>query len=1008
MPRALRSAFVSALCAAGLIAVSVGLAPIARAADSSGDEAVKSIDEDLTLDRIFPEDSPFGPGASSMAFSHNGRYAAYLYRPRIERRHGNDLWLYDAETGEIERITSVSVLAPFQADTREVAKDRRERAKKAGKGKKTSDNSKQDTESPDDPLRGDWTGRVQGDALPNGVDATITFSKTDNNYSARITSALFNLSSTSVEFDAEQGTLTMDLETGDDATRELTGSFDGSLSEEGLAGTLDLEPLGWQLELTATRDGSEGEDQSESESEEHTDTDLADLVLEDDHEHRGPRYSGVSSFEWSPKKNEMIFNSRGDLYRFDIDSREIERLTMTRGSLRDVQYLPDGSGYTYLNDGALIRVRFGSHTMVQLDPDLPRGQSMSGYRISPDGKRLVFLATSGSGYYAGARTVNIISYRNRFAEIRQVTRHVSDDQRPDLETFVYLHELDPDLTEKTEPKMVDSRKQSGPRDIMIVPDWAPDSSRVAFSVFDQETSQVKIMEARFVEKEAEEAAEEPASEESADDEVEGTEEGDDESPDSDGAESEGSEEAQPEYEIEEARVVYEFFHNGGPNTPRMVVPTYLPDSRRMVFLTELSGFRHLHTLDPVYEQLEQLTSGRFEVYPVDVTRDHTSMLALATKGDPTQQQVFHVDLTTGEMTRVSPEDGSYSSPAMSPDGENYLATFVDFDTLRELVSFEHDAEDHTTITDSHTEEARAITEPSPEYFTYENRHGQTIHGHMFLPPGYDKAQQRPLLIYVYGGPLGTRKMTSRGSFSAPSYYFAYYMAKKHGYITATIDPRGASGFGAVFEKANFEQVGVPQTEDLVDGAKWFTENYNADPARRAMHGWSFGGFQTQMVMYTEPDVFSAGIAGAGPTEWENYNSWYSTGTIGESRIGNPDLKAYSLLPIAKNLTGQLLLVHGVEDANVLYQDTIRVYRELLQAGKEAQVELFIDPTGGHGLGGDVKTINRYRKYESFLLRTIGRFENPEAGEGTETEEVAEEAIAEEEVIDEETVEELIP
>ncbi len=60
---------------------------------------------------------------------------------------------------------------------------------------------------------------------------------------------------------------------------------------------------------------------------------------------------------------------------------------------------------------------------------------------------------------------------------------------------------------------------------------------------------------------------------------------------------------------------------------------------------------------------------------------------------------------------------------------------------------------------------------------------------------------------------------------------------------------------------------------------------------------------------------------------------------------------------------------------MLYQDTIRVYRELLQAGKEAQVELFIDPTGGHGLGGDVKTINRYRKYEN-LLRTIGRFENP--------------------------------
>jgi len=70
----------------------------------------------------------------------------------------------------------------------------------------------------------------------------------------------------------------------------------------------------------------------------------------------------------------------------------------------------------------------------------------------------------------------------------------------------------------------------------------------------------------------------------------------------------------------------------------------------------------------------------------------------------------------------------------------------------------------------------------------------------------------------------------------------------------------------------------------------------------------------------------------------------------------------------------LLLVHGMEDSNVLFQDTVRVYRELLKAGKETLVELFLDPTGGHGLGGDVKTLSRYRKYEQFLLRTIGPYE----------------------------------
>ena len=61
----------------------------------------------------------------------------------------------------------------------------------------------------------------------------------------------------------------------------------------------------------------------------------------------------------------------------------------------------------------------------------------------------------------------------------------------------------------------------------------------------------------------------------------------------------------------------------------------------------------------------------------------------------------------------------------------------------------------------------------------------------------------------------------------------------------------------------------------------------------------------------------------------------------------------------------------MEDTNVLFQDTVAIYRELLKAGKETHVELFLDPTGGHGLGGDVKTVNRMKKYEDFLLRTLG-------------------------------------
>jgi dipeptidyl aminopeptidase/acylaminoacyl peptidase len=804
-----------------------------------------------------------------------------------------------------------------------------------------------------------------------------------------------------------------------------------------MSGTLTLEEPKQTLRISLTR--SDGDDDGDNGpvgvigalGERLT---LGDVVLDDDatinddeeeeeeeqqqrgmrERERAPRYGGVSSYEWSPTVNEMLLSSEGDVYRLQIDEEkwdapiddegdgkapvevyrgDLTRLTRTRDPEFSVQFLPDGTGYTYLRSGALIRVGFEGSMIEQLDPELEDGEEMVDYAISPDGKRLVFLASRGGNFWGVGRTVNIVNYRDRFAQVRQVPRHMPDDPFPEAYSSVYLYDLDGHDREEGTLKRVFTRRVSGPRDIMDVPHWAPDSTKVAFAAFDQASGLVKVMEAGFEEMEEDkdagaddEAA--PDDAEDADTEKDDTEKNDTEKDDTekddtekdddvdDEEKAEGDESAeepeQPDFEIVDARVVYQFLHAGGPNTPGMVVPQYLPDSLRMVLITELSGFRQLHVLDPRYEQLSQLTEGRFEVYPFDLSEDHTTLFATATMDDPAQEHVFKIDLENGELTRLSVEEGVYASVGVSDDGAALLAMRSDFGAPSELVAVDGAAQSTTTLTDSHPEEAHKLTTVSPEYFTFDNRHGLQIHGHMFKPEDWTPEDKRPLLIYVYGGPLGERKMATRGSYSAPSYYFARYMTEVHGWVTATIDPRGASGYGAVFEKANFEQVGKPQTEDLVDGAKWLVEHAGVDPAKKALHGWSFGGFQTQMVMYTEPDAFAVGIAGAGPTEWHNYNSWYSTGTIGPNQPGKTDLEEYSLLPLAKNLKGKLLLVHGVEDSNVLYQDTMRVYRELLKAGKETLVELFIDPTGGHGLGGDVKTFNRYHKYEDFLLRNLGK------------------------------------
>jgi len=922
----------------------------------------------VTLEKIFPEKSPFGPSASNLQFSHDGRYGAWLWRPWNERRHGSDLWIIDTQTGEVTRLTSVSVMSQFQEATRRVRDDRvkkaQDRRKKEAAEAKEGDSRRDEKSSAPakvedssdapapDPLLGDWEGTIRGLGALSGAEdeATVHLTLSRDEQGAiggTIRTQAQTATVTEASWDASAAKLTATLT---DPETGTTAALEATIAGEELTGTLRIAGIEPVLTLSMKRvrmaqaDVAQSEDAAAEKAKEDAAKDEekkkqekidADTVDDKDAEdEKSPRYGGIQSFVFAPESNELIFGSAGDLYRLEIPGAALTRLTRSSDPEFAYAYLPDGSGYTFVRGGHLMRVRWGSHLIEQIDPALGAGESFGAYALSRDGRRLAFTAATGDQRgFGGGVQVAIVNYRSRFAGVSMVNRHMPDSEVPVTQAFVYVHDLDDALSETHAPVKVASFSITGFRDILTAPEWAEDSSRFAFSFFQQSDGQVTIHEVAVTESAA------------------------------------GGEAAAVKQPA--ARPIYRFLHNGGPTTPGMIAPAYLADSRRLTFLTELSGFRQLHRLDPRYEQLDQLTHGRYEIYPREISKDRRHLIALTTRPHPAEQAIERIDLETGEIEPLSRAKGYYDSPAVSRDARWVLANFVDWGGGRELVLIDTRSGENRRLTQSHGPTLAELIAPIPEHFSYENRHGQRLYGHLFKPDDWTPADKRPLMLYFYGGPLGTQKMISRGSYAAPSYFFAWYMAKKHGFIAATIDPRGASGFGALYERSNFEQVGRPQVDDLVDGARWLVQNAGVDESRIGIHGWSFGGFQTQMCLYLEPDFFKCGIAGAGPTEWENYNTWYTTGTIASAVPGKTAHDRFSLLPLAKNLKARLLLVHGMEDPNVLYQDTVHVYRELLKAGKEALVELFLDPTGGHGLGGDVKTIGRHRKYEEFFLRCLG-------------------------------------
>ncbi|CAN5449491.1 hypothetical protein BH11ARM2_BH11ARM2_35190 [soil metagenome] len=639
-----------------------------------------------------------------------------------------------------------------------------------------------------------------------------------------------------------------------------------------------------------------------------------------------PAYRGVAFAKFSPDGKTVLFGFDGDLFTVTADGGKPHRLTRTETGESDPTWLPDGSGVVFVRDGAVFRRKFASGDEEQLNPKLDKGVSFSGYDLSPDGRWLMVQGSKGG---PPERQVDYISYRDRFAQVKRMTRSVADDDFKG-ESYLYLYDLSQDsldgLTGDGKPWEV--WKWPGGKEWQQLSlnehPFSKDSKQFVFGTWKRTAKDQEIVVA--------------------------------------------------DLEKKTLKTIYKGKPDGEHTTPGLAQPFFLPDGD-VIALLDATGFRQPWKLSPANETANPITQGAYDSYPLQATPDGHAVIISAGKEDPARLDLYKVDVNSGTTVRMTHEDGMYRNPKVSPDGTRATANFSNWSTPSELVLVDSKEK---PLTESHRPGAFAkVNTLKPKLFTYKDRKGMDVHGYVFVPQDLKKGEKRPLFLYVYGGPLGTGKSVEEGSFNSTAYLFAEYLTRVFGYVTATIDPRGQSGYGNAFGKANYEAPGVAQVEDLTDGVKYLQATYGIDPAKVGVNGWSFGGFQTQMCMYTAPDVFTLGIAGAGPTEWQNYNNWYSTGVIGPVPNAKPeDLDKYSLTYLAKNLRGPILLLHGMEDDNVMFQDTVKVYRKLLQYGKGPLVELALDPTGNHGMGGDMDTRDRHAIYLSFLNRWWGPYTKP--------------------------------
>ena len=238
--------------------------------------------------------------------------------------------------------------------------------------------------------------------------------------------------------------------------------------------------------------------------------------------------------------------------------------------------------------------------------------------------------------------------------------------------------------------------------------------------------------------------------------------------------------------------------------------------------------------------------------------------------------------------------------------------------------------------------------------------GVVLEGSLLKPPDFDPARRYPVWFMTYGGPHAP---TIRDSWSGGQVWDQ--VIAESGIIVFRADPRCASGKGAVSAWSCYKRLGVQELADVETAIRWLAAQPFVDPDRIGMSGHSYGGFLTAYAL-THSKLFSAGIAGAPVTDWRDYDTIYTERYMLTPQENPEGYRETSVVEAAADLSGRLLILHGMMDDNVHPQNSVKLVDALQRAGKP--FEMMFYPGYRHGIHG-----RHYRRLVwDFIQESVGR------------------------------------
>jgi dipeptidyl-peptidase-4 len=623
-------------------------------------------------------------------------------------------------------------------------------------------------------------------------------------------------------------------------------------------------------------------------------------------------------WNFSPNKKSVLLNIGNDVYLYAFDADSMTRLTSSPGEKEEVAFSPDGRFVSFVRENNVYIVDVATQRERQLTTD--GNENIQNGILDWVYQEEVYGRGTFRAYWWSPDSTRIVYLQLDERPVKHfaVVDHIPYQQNVESELYPKAGAPNPIAklfcvnVNGAAPKEVSTESYSGSDFLIVLVDWSPDSSKVVYQIQNREQTWLDLNAA----------------------DVRG-----------------GG--APKTLFREQTKAWVDITGN----------PVWLKDGS-FLWLSERTGFKHLYHYAADGKLIAQRTNGPWEVrtlHGIDAANDW--IYFSGTERSVLGSDIYRVHLDGSGLKRLSETPGQHNAN-FNPSMTAYLDTFSDAATPPSTALYHANGTRVRVVDANEAPLMRDLRISKPEFVQVKTRDGFVMEAMMIKPPDFDPSKKYPVYEFTYSGP---HAQSVRNSWGGAQYLFHQFLAQ-HGVIVWICDNRSASGKGAESAWTSYKRMGEGELRDLEDGLQWLTSQPYIDGSRVALSGWSYGGFMTSYAL-THSKLWSAGLAGGTVSDWRDYDSIY-TERVMLMPQNNPE-GYHDTAPrwAAKDLHGNILLMHGTIDDNVHIQNTIQFIYELEKANKPYQLQLY--PKSRHGVVDPALNAHMRAAMWKFIQENLG-------------------------------------